>query len=205
MVGTRDYDRLLAHASAAAATVVLVGDDRQLAAIEAGGYLRGVVTRVGAVFLRENLRQRHQFDRDTLVLQRDGNAAEAMAIWRTHGRVTAVDTGEEAKATMLARWWVSPHRPGHQSVMLAYQRADVAALNAAAPTMRVEHGEVSADGLTIAGQKVRCRRPGHRPPQARTLGPDRERDPCHDHRDRQRGGDDHRVHRRRRQAHPCRV
>jgi conjugative relaxase-like TrwC/TraI family protein len=152
MVGTRDYDRLLAHAAAGDTKVVLVGDDRQLAAIEAGGYLRGVVTRVGAAYLRENLRQQHQFDRDALILQRDGNAVEAMAIWRTHGRVTVVDTGEEAKAAMLARWWASPHRPNHQSIMLAYQRADVAALNGAAHTMRVEHGEVSADGLTIAGQ-----------------------------------------------------
>jgi ATP-dependent exoDNAse (exonuclease V) alpha subunit len=153
MVGTRDYDRLLAHASAAGAKVILVGDDRQLAAIEAGGYLRGVVTRVGAVHLGENLRQRHEFDRDALALQRAGQAAEAMAIWRTHGRVTVVDTGEEAKATVLARWWASPHRASHQSIMLAYQRADVAALNAAAHTMRVEHGEVGEDGVVVAGRQ----------------------------------------------------
>jgi ATP-dependent exoDNAse (exonuclease V) alpha subunit len=38
MVGTRDYDRLLTHASAAGAKVILVGDDRQLAAIEAGAW-----------------------------------------------------------------------------------------------------------------------------------------------------------------------
>jgi conjugative relaxase-like TrwC/TraI family protein len=153
MVGTRDYDRLLAHASAAGAKVILVGDDRQLAAIEAGGYLRGVVTRVGAVHLRQNLRQRHKFDRDALALQRAGKAAEAMAIWRTHGRVTVVDTGEEAKATVLARWWASPHRASHQSIMLAYQRGDVAALNAAAHAMRVEHGEVGKDGVVIAGRQ----------------------------------------------------
>jgi len=153
MVGTRDYDRLLAHAAAAQAKVILVGDDRQLAAIEVGGYLRGVVTRVGAVHLRENLRLRHQFDRDALALQRDGKAAEAMAIWQTHGRVTVVDTGEEAKATVLARWWASPHRPSHQSIMLAYQRADVAALNAAAHAMRVQKGEVREDGIAIAGQQ----------------------------------------------------
>jgi conjugative relaxase-like TrwC/TraI family protein len=153
MVGTRDYDRLLAHASAVSAKVILVGDDRQLAAIEAGGYLRGVVTRVGAVHLRENLRQRHEFDRDALALQRAGKAAEAMAVWRTHGRVTVVDTGEEAKATVLARWWASPHRASHQSIMLAYQRADVAALNAAAHAMRIEHGEVREGGVVIAGQQ----------------------------------------------------
>src|SRR4030095_4203277 len=41
----------------------------------------------------------------------------------------------------------------HQSIMLAYQRGDVAALNAAAHAMRVEHGEVGEDGLVIAGQQ----------------------------------------------------
>jgi hypothetical protein len=153
MIGTRDYDRLLTHASAAGAKVILVGDDRQLAAIEAGGYLRGVVTRVGAVHLRENLRQRHQFDRDALALQRDGKAAEAMAIWRAHGRVTVLDTGDEAKATVLARWWASPHRASHQSIMLAYQRGDVAALNAAAHAMRVQNGEVREGGVVISGQQ----------------------------------------------------
>jgi hypothetical protein len=42
---------------------------------------------------------------------------------------------------------------GHQSIMLAYQRTDVAALNAAAHTMRVQNGEVRADGIVIAGQQ----------------------------------------------------
>jgi hypothetical protein len=34
--------------------------------------------------------------------------------------------------------------------MLAYQRTDVAALNAAAHTMRIQNGEVRADGIVIA-------------------------------------------------------
>jgi hypothetical protein len=42
---------------------------------------------------------------------------------------------------------------GHQSIMLAYQRTDVAALNAAAHTMGVQNGEVRADGIVIAGQQ----------------------------------------------------
>ena len=42
MVSTRTCDRLLAHADAAKAKVVLVGDERQLAAIDAGGALKGL-------------------------------------------------------------------------------------------------------------------------------------------------------------------
>ena len=41
MLGSRKLARLLGHAEQAGAKVVLVGDDRQLAAIEAGGGFRG--------------------------------------------------------------------------------------------------------------------------------------------------------------------
>jgi ATP-dependent exoDNAse (exonuclease V) alpha subunit len=42
MLGSRKLDRLLDHAQQAHAKVVLVGDDRQLASIEAGGGFRGL-------------------------------------------------------------------------------------------------------------------------------------------------------------------
>jgi conjugative relaxase-like TrwC/TraI family protein len=48
MVGSRKLARLLDHAQHAGAKVVLVGDDRQLAAIEAGGGFRGLRLRLGA-------------------------------------------------------------------------------------------------------------------------------------------------------------
>jgi ATP-dependent exoDNAse (exonuclease V) alpha subunit len=41
MLGSRKLTRLLDHAQDAGAKVVLVGDDKQLAAIEAGGGFRG--------------------------------------------------------------------------------------------------------------------------------------------------------------------
>ena len=46
MVGTRTLARLLDHAAAAHAKVVLVGDPRQLPEIDAGGVLRGLARRV---------------------------------------------------------------------------------------------------------------------------------------------------------------
>src|SRR6266540_3402368 len=47
MVGSRKLARLLQHAHQAGAKVVLVGDDRQLAAIDAGGGFRGLRVRLG--------------------------------------------------------------------------------------------------------------------------------------------------------------
>ena len=48
MVGSRKLARLLEHAQQAQAKVVLVGDDRQLAAIDAGGGFRALRLRLGA-------------------------------------------------------------------------------------------------------------------------------------------------------------
>jgi AAA domain len=57
MVGSRKLARLLDHGQRAGAKVVLVGDDRQLAAIEAGGGFRGLRVRLGASELTNNRRQ----------------------------------------------------------------------------------------------------------------------------------------------------
>ncbi|HEX4754649.1 MAG TPA: AAA family ATPase, partial [Candidatus Dormibacteraeota bacterium] len=74
MVGTRLLGRLLAAAASADATVVLVGDDRQLPEIDAGGAYHGLCQRLGAVELTENRRQREELERQALVLLREGRS-----------------------------------------------------------------------------------------------------------------------------------
>ena len=57
MAGTRKLARLLAHAEAAQAKIVLVGDPCQLPEIDAGGAFRGLQHRLGASWLVQNRRQ----------------------------------------------------------------------------------------------------------------------------------------------------
>jgi conjugative relaxase-like TrwC/TraI family protein len=57
MVGSRKLTRLLEHADRAQAKVVLVGDDRQLAPIDAGGGFRALRLRIGASELTAGLRR----------------------------------------------------------------------------------------------------------------------------------------------------
>src|SRR5207247_2611194 len=59
MVGSRKLTRLLEHAHRDGAKVVLVGDDRQLAAVDAGGGFRALRLRLGARELAENRPQLH--------------------------------------------------------------------------------------------------------------------------------------------------
>mgnify|MGYP002683015592 CR=1 FL=1 len=57
MVGTRAMAQLGRHTAQAAIKLVLVGDDRQLPEIDAGGALAGISKRIGALELHDVRRQ----------------------------------------------------------------------------------------------------------------------------------------------------
>jgi hypothetical protein len=105
MVGSRKLTRLLEHAQQAQAKVVLVGDDRQLAAIDAGGGFRALRLRLGASELVENRRQLHAWERDAIELVRQGLVDEAVEAYREHGRVVAAESKPAMTLALLQDWW----------------------------------------------------------------------------------------------------
>jgi conjugative relaxase-like TrwC/TraI family protein len=107
MVGSRKLARLLEHAHQAQAKVVLVGDDRQLAPIDAGGGFRALRLRLGASELVENRRQHQAWEREALDLVRSGLVEEAVAAYRAHDRVVAADSKPAATLALLQDWWVA--------------------------------------------------------------------------------------------------
>jgi conjugative relaxase-like TrwC/TraI family protein len=66
LVGTRALQSLVFFAKARRASVVLVGDHRQLPAIEAGGALRALADALGPIQLTENRRQTEGWERRAL-------------------------------------------------------------------------------------------------------------------------------------------
>ncbi len=72
MVGTRQLVELSEAVRSVRGKLVLVGDDRQVPEIEAGGAFRGLRARLPVIELRENRRQVEEWERDALALLRDG-------------------------------------------------------------------------------------------------------------------------------------
>jgi conjugative relaxase-like TrwC/TraI family protein len=107
IVGSRNLGRLLEHAQQAQAKVVLVGDDRQLAAIDAGGGFRALRLRLGASELTENRRQQQAWEREALELVRSGLVGEAVAAYQAHDRVVAADSKPAATLALLQDWWAA--------------------------------------------------------------------------------------------------
>jgi hypothetical protein len=113
MVGSRKLTRLLDHAQQAQAKVVLVGDDRQLAPIDAGGGFRALRLRLGASELTENRRQHHAWEREALDLIRSGLVEEAVAAYRAHNRLVAADSKPAATLALLQDWWMAWQQADH--------------------------------------------------------------------------------------------
>lgn len=149
MVGTRLLDRLLTVADKRDATVVLVGDDRQLPEIDAGGVYRALCERLGAVELVENRRQREEWERQALVLLRDGRSQEALTAYVEHGRVVLGPSGDSVRERLVADWWGAAQAGDGDNVMVALRRADVHELNERAQALRVAAGQVTGPTLSL--------------------------------------------------------
>jgi conjugative relaxase-like TrwC/TraI family protein len=153
MVGTRPLDQLRSYVDSAGAKLVLVGDNRQLSSIDAGGALRTLSAELGdqVVTLTTNRRQAggdQQWERDALVALREGNIAPAVTAYAEHGRVTIAGTIDEARQRIVEDWWAvhrDPATHGQSTAILAVRRVDVAALNDMVRARRNSAGELGEE------------------------------------------------------------
>jgi len=133
MVGTRHLARLVDHADTAGAKVVLIGDPRQLPELDAGGTLRALEYRTGAVALTANRRQRKPWERHALAGIRHGNPTHALAAYQAHDRIHTATGTEQLRGQLIAAW--AQDRRSGEALMVAGTRAEVEDLNHRARTL----------------------------------------------------------------------
>jgi conjugative relaxase-like TrwC/TraI family protein len=151
MVGTRKYQRLAEHVTAAGGKLIGVGDSRQLSEIEAGGAFRGISERFGAVQLAGNRRQVDPDEIRALARLREGDVDAYVLFEEQRGRITVADTPSGAMRAQLADWWQATERhPEQESVLVALHRSSVAELNANAHALMGEAGRLGDDEITVA-------------------------------------------------------
>jgi Ti-type conjugative transfer relaxase TraA len=152
MVGTPDLATLAAAAERSHAKLVLVGDDRQLPEIDAGGAFRALAERLGAVELHEVRRQREQWERGALSALREGDVDRFAREYHDHGRLVALPNARAAREALVADWWVACEH-GADALMVAHRRSDVADLNARARDRMRRAGRLGADELLAGGRE----------------------------------------------------
>jgi conjugative relaxase-like TrwC/TraI family protein len=148
MVATRKLAPLLQHAERAGAKVVLVGDDRQFASIEAGGGFRALRLRLGASELTVNRRQVEAWEQRAIDDIRAGRIEQAIAAYAEHDRIQAFETRDDRDRALVNDWWQA-HQAGEDPVIYAHRRAQVDQLNSVCQRLRAEHGQLGHERLAV--------------------------------------------------------
>jgi conjugative relaxase-like TrwC/TraI family protein len=152
MVATRKLAPLLGYAERAGAKVVLVGDDRQFASIQAGGGFRALRLRLGASELTVNRRQVETWEQRAIEDVRAGNIEQAIAAYAEHDRIRAFEARDDRDRALVADWWQA-HQGGEQPVIYAHRRAQVDQLNAVCQRLRAQAGQLGSERLVV-GDRV---------------------------------------------------
>jgi hypothetical protein len=136
LTDTLSLDTAVRFAIDRGASVRLVGDDQQLAAIGAGGVLRDIQHSHGALQLAELHRFTDPAEAQASLTLRDGDPG-ALGFYLDHGRVHVGDLTKITEDAFAA--WVQDRSAGLDAIMLAPTRELVAELNRRARDHR-RHG-----------------------------------------------------------------
>jgi conjugative relaxase-like TrwC/TraI family protein len=150
LAGTFALDELVSAAGDAGAKVLLVGDDAQMTAVEAGGMFAELIRDRGidAPVLSDVRRFESEWEKKASLLLRAGDDA-AINSYEAHGRITEGTRNELLEA--LYQSWRNDLASGLSSLMIAGDQGTVAELNRRARTDLVAAGEVAAEGVDLGG------------------------------------------------------
>jgi ATP-dependent exoDNAse (exonuclease V) alpha subunit len=126
MADTLSLDTAVRFALDRGASVRLIGDDRQLAAIGAGGVLRDIKHSHGALQLTELHRFTNPGEAQASLALREGDPS-ALSFYLDHGRLHVGDLATITEDAFSA--WISDRAVGLDAIMLAPTRQLVAELN----------------------------------------------------------------------------
>ena len=148
MVGTRDMSRLLEHAAVAGAKVVLVGDQKQLAPIEAGAPFADFQQKFGYAELIEVRRQKAQDDIQIANALRTGSTEKARALMQKQDAWHVSETQQDALKS-IAEAYATDRLAGLEAACFAGMRADVAAINLQVRDILQRENFISGDEISV--------------------------------------------------------
>lgn len=149
MMPTLDLARLVGAAQRRGCQVVLCGDPRQLASVEAGGLYAMLATDENTVELTQNRRQVEPWRVQMIDDIRSGRAARAVQTLYDHGDIILTATPEKAVARLMDDW-AEARSAGAEVSILSETVAGRELLNQLAHAHLVAAGEVAEGGITLA-------------------------------------------------------
>lgn len=156
MVGSRQMSKLLNIVEKSGAKIVLVGDERQLQAVDAGGSFKAIQNITGFASLDEIRRQRDAWARDAVNDFSAGEAATALEKFIERDLIKIDENKPQAMASVVDAWLGGrdPAKPS-EAVILASTRDDVATLNNLVRVRLKEAGALTGFSAEIINHQSR--------------------------------------------------
>jgi hypothetical protein len=151
MADTLSLDTAVQFAIDRGASVRLIGDDQQLAAIGAGGVLRDIKNIHGALHLTELHRFIDPAEAQASLTLKDGDPS-ALGFYLDHGRVHVGDLAKTTEDAFAA--WISDRAVRLDAIMLAPTRELVAELNRRARDHRLDGAPTGQEVLLGDGNRA---------------------------------------------------
>lgn len=145
MAGTRKIREVARRAEEAGAHVRLIGDYRQLSAIESGGALRLIHKIAGGPELEDVFRFNDHDEREASLVLRDGNETKGNVFqWYINQKRAVAADADNAVAEAYTAWQTDT-LDEKNAIMLAGDMDSVTELNSRAQAFRIGQGEVTTD------------------------------------------------------------
>jgi conjugative relaxase-like TrwC/TraI family protein len=157
MIDTGTLNRLTKLLEPTGATLLLVGDDRQLPAIAGAAPFRTLRTKFPHAVLKENRRQQDPDDRTAVRDLREGQARAALENYAQRGRLVVGKNRADTIRRLVAQWAeVGGVRRPKECIIFTQTREEAVAINALCQTARRRAGrnsrlqQLSIDGTRYA-------------------------------------------------------
>jgi conjugative relaxase-like TrwC/TraI family protein len=166
MVGTRELAAIADLVEQAGGKLILVGDDRQLPEINAGGLFRALATRLPVAELTDNVRQQHEWERNALTQLRNGQTSQAVEAYRQQNKVHVGQTRADTITRAATDWYRHVTAAGDltSGLLIAHNNDTVTDLNNHARTLLAAANRLNGPALETGervfqtGDRILCRK-----------------------------------------------
>lgn len=151
MVGLNDMTEMLRRADSAGAKVVLVGDERQLPAIQSVSPFSALQEHVGRAELQDIVRQRDGWMRQAVRAFAEGDSQTGLSLLAQHNDLHIGLGGPKETKRQLVEQWFADESDLTERVILSATNKQAADLNQRVQDKRREYGELGGRGAQLGG------------------------------------------------------
>ncbi len=157
LLGTRQLNAIMAAQAAHKFQLVMIGDPKQMQAVEAGPVIELLRRALGADKVPElgsSVRQKAEQERETVLMLRNGQTEEAIRRKDENGTLKIVPGGYEEAVQYIARLWrqrveANNDRQDFSIAVSAPSNAEAHDISLSIRQQRRDRGEIGADVMTL--------------------------------------------------------